>query len=88
MPRKSRIRPKDLLKIINDSFERLNELSPLIPSKIINKFKVKYKTSTILRPPELNGLEEINIYTTSDTNEVRVNLESIIIEQEEQKVEF
>tara|TARA_R110000803_G_scaffold64792_3_gene125917 strand:+ start:297 stop:932 length:636 start_codon:yes stop_codon:yes gene_type:complete len=88
LPRKSRIRPKDLLKIINDSFERLNELSPLIPSKIINKFKVKYKTSTILRPPELNGLEEINIYTTSDTNEVRVNLESIIIEQEEQKVEF
>mgnify|MGYP003674697998 FL=1 len=69
LPRESRIRPKDLLKLINDSFERLNELSPLVPLKIVNAFKKKYKSSTIDRPPELNGLDEINIYTASDTDE-------------------
>lgn len=83
LPRKSRIQPKDLLKIINDSFERLNELSPLIPSKIINKFKIKYKSSKILRPPEINGLEQINIYTPSESD-----AEDISIVVEEEKVEF
>ena len=68
LPRESRIRPKDLLRLVNDQFERLNELSPLVPSGIIKKFKVKYKDSTIHRPPELNGLNEIGIYSIDDTD--------------------
>tara|TARA_R110002096_G_scaffold145912_1_gene304081 strand:- start:558 stop:1202 length:645 start_codon:yes stop_codon:yes gene_type:complete len=66
LPRISRMRPKDLLKLINDQFERLNELSPLVPESINVIFKKKYKGSTIDRPPELNGLDEINIYQASD----------------------
>tara|TARA_R110000744_G_scaffold379283_1_gene496943 strand:+ start:232 stop:969 length:738 start_codon:yes stop_codon:yes gene_type:complete len=72
LPRHSRIRPKDLLKIVNDSFERLNELSPLVPLDIIAKFKKTYKKSKIERPPELNGLDEIEIYTPSECDEIIV----------------
>jgi len=74
LPRLSRIRPKDLLKLINDSFERLNELSPLVPVGIASSFKKKYKNSTIDRPPELNGLDEINIYCVSE------GIENIILQ--------
>lgn len=69
LPRKSRIRPRDLLKIINDSFNRLIELSPLVPLDIIALFKKSYKSSTIDKPPELNGLDEIEIYASSDIEE-------------------
>ena len=66
LPRESRIRPKDLLKLVNDNFERLNELSPLVDKNSIKSFKGKYKKSTIERPPIVNGLEEIGIYTNSE----------------------
>ena len=47
LPRESRIRPKDLLKLVNDNYERLNELSPLVDKKSIKTFRGKYKKSTI-----------------------------------------
>jgi len=70
LPRESRIRPKDLLKLVNDSFERLNELSPLVPVGIAASFKQKYKNSTVDRPPELNGLDEIGIYCESELENI------------------
>lgn len=73
LPRESRIRPKDLLKLVNDNYERLNELSPLVDKKSISGFQNKYKKATIERPPIVNGLEEIGIYTNSEVDEV-VNL--------------
>ena len=74
LPRESRIRPKDLLKLVNDNYERLNELSPLVDKKSIKTFRGKYKKSTIERPPIVNGLEEIGIYTNSEFEDEVVNL--------------
>ena len=62
LPREQRIIPKDLLKVVAENFERLNEISGLIPAKITKKFKSKYKRETISRPEIVNGLEEIVIY--------------------------
>tara|TARA_A100001201_G_scaffold91887_1_gene80097 strand:- start:313 stop:954 length:642 start_codon:yes stop_codon:yes gene_type:complete len=62
LPRESRIRPKDLLKLVNDNFERLNELSPLVDKKSIGSFKGKYKKTSIEKPPIVNGLDEIKIF--------------------------
>ena len=78
LPRFQRIQAKDLLKIINDSFERLNELSPLIPEDVIKYFKGKYKTEKLKKPPIVNGLEIINIYSPSedDIDEIPINIES------------
>lgn len=62
LPREQRIIPKDLLKIVMENFERLNEISGLVPEYITNKFKKKYKKEKIYRPQEVNGLDEIEIY--------------------------
>lgn len=62
LPRGQRILPKDLLKIVMENFERLNEISGLIPEVITKKFKKKYKKEKISRPEVVNGLDEIEIY--------------------------
>ena len=62
LPREQRILPKDLLKIVAENFERLNEISNLIPESIAAKFRTKYKKETIHRPSVVNGLEQIEIY--------------------------
>lgn len=85
LPRESRMRPKDLLKLINDSYERLNELSPLIPKNVVKIFKKKYKTSTIDRPAEINGLDEIDIYSRSQTDETP-SLDNIILRVGEEDI--
>ena len=73
LPREQRILPKDLLKIVIENFERLNEISNLIPDGISQKFRKKYKKETLKRPEIVNGLEEIEIYSlrseTKDSDE-------------------
>lgn len=66
LPRDQRIIPKDLLKVVMENFERLNEISGLIPAKITAKFKKKYRRDTISRPEIVNGLEEIIIYRVEE----------------------
>lgn len=62
LPRQQRIAAKDLIKIVNDSFERLNELSQLIPEKTLSAFRARYKKNPLKKPPIVNGLEEITIF--------------------------
>ena len=51
LPRRQRIVAKDLLKIVNDMFERLNEISNLLPDTIVNDFKKKHKKNTKITRP-------------------------------------
>ena len=68
LPRTQRITAKDLLKIINDQYERLNELSPMIPPDILKGFKPKMKKYPNISVPEIaNGLESILIYMPKQT---------------------
>ena len=68
LPRNQRITAKDLLKIINDQYERLNELSPMIPPDILKGFRPKMKKYPNISVPEIaNGLEEILIYNPTQT---------------------
>jgi hypothetical protein len=72
LPRESRMKPKDLLKNIKEQYDRLAEVSPLIPSKTIKEFKEKFNTpeyAEISKPEESNGLEEIIIYTSNKDSE-------------------
>jgi hypothetical protein len=62
LPIEERMKPNDMLKIIRETYERLQELSPLIPINIINDFKIKYKNHNIFKPEETNGLHNIEIY--------------------------
>ena len=66
LPRSQRITPTDLLKKIRDDYDRLAEISPLIPDVVITEFKKKFsmdKYNEISKPEETNGLTKIDIYT-------------------------
>ena len=69
LPREERMGPKDLLKKVKDDYDRLAEISPLVPSSIIRKFKSQFKKEVnISKPEEANGLHKIEIYRPSKTD--------------------
>ena len=70
LPRDERMSPHDLLKYVKDQYDRLAEISPLVPTTIIQKFQTKFKKYTdISRPEEANGLEKISVYKASAQDE-------------------
>jgi hypothetical protein len=65
LPRDERMTPKELLRHTKDAYDRLQEISPLLPPEIIVSFKrefnkPEYKDITL--PEEANGLEKISVY--------------------------
>ena len=63
LPREERMTPTDLLKLTRDTYDRLQEISPLIPPEIVREFKKKFeKEKDIAKPEETNGLEHIVVY--------------------------
>jgi hypothetical protein len=66
LPREQRMQPGDFLKFVKDQYDRLAELSPMIPSSITNSFsKQMEKYKDISKPEETNGLNKINIFVDS-----------------------
>jgi hypothetical protein len=66
LPRDQRMQPGDFLKYVKDQYDRLAELSPLIPTSVTRTFvsqMEKYKD--ISKPEETNGLNKINIFVDS-----------------------
>jgi hypothetical protein len=62
--------PHDLLKYVKDQYDRLAEISPLVPATIIHKFQSRFKKYTdISKPEEANGLEKITIYKPTAADE-------------------
>lgn len=71
LPRDERMTPKELLKYVKEQYDRLSEISPLIPPQVIATFKQQFNNITdISKPEETNGLEAIYIFkeTPSDKN--------------------
>lgn len=63
LPRQERRTPAALLKDVKDQYDRLQEISPLLPPEIVNVFKKRFDSQTdISKPEETNGLENISIY--------------------------
>ena len=63
LPREERMKPSDFLKYVKDQYDRLQEISPLVPPTIISDFQKKFEKYTeISKPEEANGLEKIEIY--------------------------
>lgn len=66
LPRDQRMQPGDFLKYVKDQYDRLAELSPLIPTSVTKGFvsqMEKYKD--ISKPEETNGLNKISIFVDS-----------------------
>jgi hypothetical protein len=63
LPRGERLPPSDLLKQTKDTYDRLQEISPLLPVRVLREFRAKYdKETEISKPEEANGLERVLVY--------------------------
>jgi hypothetical protein len=63
LPRTERMSPHDLLKYVKDQYDRLAEISPMVPEIVIHEFQSKFKNQKdISKPEEANGLHKIDIY--------------------------
>jgi hypothetical protein len=72
LPREERMTPHDLLKYVRDSYDRLQEISPLLPPKVVSEFHKKFdKQKDISKPEEVNGLEAIFVYPLELRDETR-----------------
>lgn len=70
LPRQERQDPEELLKSIKDQYNRLQEISPLIPAEVIQLFQKKFGTrEDIGKPEELNGIHAISIYYLNSKDE-------------------
>lgn len=78
LPRDERMQPNDFLKYVKDQYDRLQEISPLLPPEVITEFQHKFAgEKDISKPEEANGLEKITVYRNdidldvSDPNDAR-----------------
>jgi hypothetical protein len=63
LPRDQRQSATELLKFVKDSVDRLQEISPMLPQKVIQEYKKNFGSITdIQHPTETNGLEKIMVY--------------------------
>lgn len=73
LPRQERKSPQDLLKDTQQHYDRLQEISPLIPPDVIDAFKKNFdkeKYKDISKIEEANGLEKIEVYTENPMRKI------------------
>lgn len=69
LPRNERMPPHTLLKTTTDGFDRLQEIQPILPPPLLEKFRKDYdkpEYKDIARPDETNGLERVVIHGTDE----------------------
>lgn len=68
LPQHERMTPDQLLKYVKTEYDRLSEISHIVPSRIIADFRQRFNKpefKTISFPEETNGLHAISIYNGS-----------------------
>lgn len=64
LPREERMNCTELLKMVRNDWERLTEISPLIPNELIEAFRNQYKKRSVSKPDEIHGIEPFRIFNT------------------------
>lgn len=73
LPRDERMAPGALLKYVKDQYDRLAEISPLVPDSVISEFKSKFEKYTdVSKPEEANGLNKIDIFVPNPNDEAPI----------------
>ena len=74
LPRQERMAPKDMLKVVREQCDRLKEMSPEIPDRIITRFKERFGSTTpdVKKPEITNGLDPILIFSADAQTPVRI----------------
>lgn len=72
LPRQERMSPHNFLKYVKDQYDRLSEISPMIPEIVISEFQRKFRhQKDVSKPEETNGLHKIDIYRDMDDDEMK-----------------
>lgn len=89
LPRDERLTPHDLLKSVKEQYDRMSEVSPLLPPECIHEFNTKFKNENeISKPEEVNGLEKIEVWKDEVVNplklvrQVSLGISSPVVSQE------
>lgn len=64
MDARERIAPQELLQSVKDAYDRLHEVSPLVPAHLIDEFRRRFdkeEYKDIAKPEITNGLERIEV---------------------------
>jgi hypothetical protein len=70
LPRNERTSPHDLLKYVKDQYDRLAEISPMVPEIVIHEFQRRFRhQKDVSKPEEANGLHKIDIYRDVEDDE-------------------
>lgn len=69
LPRLERMAPNALLKYVKDQYDRLAEISPMVPDVVIKEFQQKFKHESVSKPEETNGIHKIDIYRDVDDDD-------------------
>jgi len=73
LPRDERMAPGALLKYVKDQYDRLAEISPLVPDSVIGEFKSKFEKYTdVSKPEEANGLNKIDIFVPNPNDDAPI----------------
>ena len=85
LPRDERMTPHDFLKYTKEQYDRLAEISPLVPEEIMNEFKAKFsenaKYAEVAKPEEANGLSRIHVFVedTPGGHDIRIPKTSLVL---------
>jgi hypothetical protein len=77
--------PNDLLKYVKTEYDRLSEISPLVPPNIIEDFKLRFsdaKYDAISRPEDTNGLHAIHIFSREDADTPHLEKNAVFFPEE------
>lgn len=81
LPRDQRQPATELLKFVKDSVDRLQEISPMLPQKVIQEYKKNFSSITdIQHPTETNGLEKIIVYQENPMKRVSAEVQSPVLQ--------
>jgi len=69
LPRSERMTAPDILKYVKHEYDRLSEISPLIPMKIVETFRQRFASVDVAKPEECNGLHHIHIHKSNSLSQ-------------------
>lgn len=81
-----RMSPLDMIKISRDEYDRLVELSPFMPNKVIKEFNMKFNKNDLLVKPEIcDELTSTNIFELTEEDRRKLSLDLSKIKKEDPK---
>lgn len=87
LQKSNRIDAKDFYFMITNDLANLRDSEPVIPSSIIDDFKIKYSHENTFKPPICNGLTKIKIFNSPVASSDNIEMQNIFFAEEKKEDE-